>query len=128
MKRTLILAAVATVWAGQVQTRDYVSIVGFSTVYPFATVVAEQFGKTADFRTPKIESTGSGGGLKLFCAGVGVVLKGGMTDQGQRSVASHTGALASDHPVFRSLENAPDAMRDLGGGIHDAPNTPAVSA
>ncbi len=47
-------------------------MVGSSTVYPVATVVAEQFGKTTDFRTPKIESTGSGGGLKLFCAGVGV--------------------------------------------------------
>ena len=52
--------------------RDYISIVGSSTVYPFATVVAEQFGRTTDFKTPKIESTGSGGGLKLFCSGVGV--------------------------------------------------------
>ncbi|MEJ2726941.1 MAG: PstS family phosphate ABC transporter substrate-binding protein [Deltaproteobacteria bacterium] len=52
--------------------RDYISIVGSSTVYPFATVVAEQFGKTTAYKTPKIESTGSGGGLKLFCAGVGV--------------------------------------------------------
>jgi phosphate transport system substrate-binding protein len=52
--------------------RDYISIVGSSTVYPFATVVAEQFGKTTEFKTPKVESTGSGGGLKLFCAGVGV--------------------------------------------------------
>lgn len=52
--------------------RDYISIVGSSTVYPFATVVAEQFGKTTKFKTPKIESTGSGGGLKLFCSGIGV--------------------------------------------------------
>jgi phosphate transport system substrate-binding protein len=52
--------------------RDYISIVGSSTVYPFATVVAEQFGKSTNYKTPKIESTGSGGGLKLFCAGVGV--------------------------------------------------------
>lgn len=52
--------------------RDYISIVGSSTVYPFATVVAEQFGKSTNFKTPKIESTGSGGGFKLFCAGVGV--------------------------------------------------------
>jgi len=52
--------------------RDYISIVGSSTVYPFATVVAEQFGKSTAYKTPKIESTGSGGGLKLFCAGVGV--------------------------------------------------------
>ena len=52
--------------------RDYISIVGSSTVYPFSTVVAEQFGRTTDFKTPKIESTGSGGGFKLFCSGVGV--------------------------------------------------------
>jgi phosphate transport system substrate-binding protein len=41
-------------------------------VYPFSTVVAERFGRSSDFRTPKVESTGSGGGLKLFCDGVGV--------------------------------------------------------
>jgi phosphate transport system substrate-binding protein len=52
--------------------RDYISIVGSSTVYPFSTVVAEQFGKTSRFKTPKVESTGSGGGIKLFCGGVGV--------------------------------------------------------
>ena len=52
--------------------RNYVSIVGSSTVYPFATVVAEQFGKTTKYKTPKIESTGSGGGLKLFYGGIGV--------------------------------------------------------
>jgi phosphate transport system substrate-binding protein len=52
--------------------RDHIVIVGSSTVYPFATVVAERFGKGTQFKTPKVESTGSGGGLKLFCAGVGV--------------------------------------------------------
>lgn len=52
--------------------RDYISIVGSSTVYPFSTSVAEQFGKTTKFKTPKIESTGTGGGFKLFCAGAGV--------------------------------------------------------
>ena len=52
--------------------RDAISIVGSSTVYPFATVVAERFGKSSDFKAPKVESTGSGGGLKLFCKGVGV--------------------------------------------------------
>lgn len=52
--------------------RDYISIVGSSTVYPFSTVVAEQFGKASGGKTPKIESTGTGGGFKLFCGGVGV--------------------------------------------------------
>lgn len=53
------------------QTRDQIKIVGSSTVYPFATTVAENFGRTTAFKTPIVESTGSGGGLKLFCAGVG---------------------------------------------------------
>jgi len=52
--------------------RDAISIVGSSTVYPFATTVAEHFGKAGKFSTPKIESTGTGGGMKLFCAGVGI--------------------------------------------------------
>ena len=51
--------------------RDYVSIVGSSTVYPFATVVAERYGRSTGTPIPKIESTGSGGGMKLFCSGVG---------------------------------------------------------
>ncbi len=58
--------------AGAQTSRDYIYIVGSSTVYPFATVVAERFGRGTDFKTPKVESTGSGGGLKLFCDGVGV--------------------------------------------------------
>lgn len=51
--------------------RDQIKIVGSSTVYPFSTAVAETFGKTSNFKTPIVESTGSGGGLKLFCSGVG---------------------------------------------------------
>ncbi|MGD9984885.1 MAG: PstS family phosphate ABC transporter substrate-binding protein [Porticoccaceae bacterium] len=53
------------------QSRDYISVVGSSTVYPFSTVVAERFGKAAGGATPKVESTGTGGGFKLFCGGVG---------------------------------------------------------
>lgn len=67
-----ILVFIFGVGLAEAQARDYISIVGSSTVYPFATVVAEQFGKTTKFKTPKIEATGSGGGLKLFCSGVGV--------------------------------------------------------
>lgn len=52
--------------------RDQIRVVGSSTVYPFSTIVAERFGKGTKFKTPIIESTGSGGGLKLFCAGVGL--------------------------------------------------------
>ena len=52
--------------------RDQINIVGSSTVFPFATAVAEKFGQGGKFKTPKVESTGSGGGLKLFCKGVGL--------------------------------------------------------
>ena len=59
-------------FASYAQARDQIKIVGSSTVYPYATVVAEQFGKKGSFKTPVIESTGTGGGMKLFCAGIGV--------------------------------------------------------
>ena len=62
----------ASIGVANAQQRDVISIVGSSTVYPFATVVAERFGKAGSFKTPKIESTGTGGGFKLFCGGVGV--------------------------------------------------------
>ncbi len=65
-------AAIGFMTLAHAASRDYISIVGSSTVYPFATVVAEKFGKSTKFKTPKIESTGSGGGMKLFCSGVGV--------------------------------------------------------
>lgn len=65
--------AALTLTSVAVSARDNISIVGSSTVYPFATVVAEKFGKTTKFKTPTIESTGSGGGAKLFCSGNGVV-------------------------------------------------------
>ncbi|MAL78348.1 MAG: phosphate ABC transporter substrate-binding protein [Sneathiella sp.] len=52
--------------------RDQIRIVGSSTVFPFSTAVAEAFGSSGSFKTPVVESTGSGGGLKLFCSGVGL--------------------------------------------------------
>jgi phosphate transport system substrate-binding protein len=72
----VLVTAVGTVLAssaGAQAVRDYISVTGSSTVYPFATVVAENFGRrNPNFKTPKIESTGSGGGIKAFCGGVGV--------------------------------------------------------
>ncbi|MDH5388659.1 MAG: substrate-binding domain-containing protein [Gammaproteobacteria bacterium] len=53
------------------QARDQIQIVGSSTVYPFSTLVAERFGGSGKFKTPVVESTGTGGGMKLFCKGVG---------------------------------------------------------
>jgi ABC-type phosphate transport system, periplasmic component len=74
MKKTLAVAAVAfaaTAFAGVAEARDQIRMAGSSTVYPFATSVAEQFGKAGKFKTPVVESTGTGGGFKLFCSGVG---------------------------------------------------------
>jgi phosphate transport system substrate-binding protein len=77
-KKSLVVAwayaaAFAVAGCAQAQSaRDYISIVGSSTVFPFATAVAEQFGRSTRFKTPKVESTGTGGGFKLFCGGVGV--------------------------------------------------------
>ena len=71
--KALTMAVLATVLVGgTAQARDQIRIVGSSTVYPFSTRVAEEFGRTTSFKTPVIESTGTGGGFKLFCEGVGV--------------------------------------------------------
>ncbi len=69
---TAVVATALTTSQTSSASRDFISIVGSSTVYPFATVVAETFGKASGYKTPKIEATGSGGGMKLFCTGVGV--------------------------------------------------------
>jgi phosphate transport system substrate-binding protein len=76
--RKLLISSLATgiicslsVTAQAQSARDSINIVGSSTVYPFTTTVAEQFGRQGKFKTPKVESTGTGGGLKLFCNGVG---------------------------------------------------------
>ena len=75
-RRIALLALAATVtysgMASAQAARDYISVVGSSTVFPFSSVVAEHFGKSnPHFKTPKVESTGTGGGFKLFCAGIG---------------------------------------------------------
>lgn len=63
---SVLLAGVAV---GNAEARDQIRIVGSSTVYPFSSYVAEEFGATTGHPTPVVESTGSGGGMKLFCEG-----------------------------------------------------------
>ena len=73
MKKTLFFsAALVALTVQPVQARDQIRIVGSSTVFPFSTAVAEEFGAATPFPTPVVESTGSGGGIKLFCSGVGI--------------------------------------------------------
>ncbi|VBB68627.1 Phosphate ABC transporter, periplasmic phosphate-binding protein PstS (TC 3.A.1.7.1) [invertebrate metagenome] len=67
---TVVVLIISFAHAGA--ARDQIRIVGSSTVYPFSTTVAERFGKRTHFKVPIVESTGSGGGMKLFCSGVGV--------------------------------------------------------
>ncbi len=69
---TALAVFVSIAAAGSAAARDQIRIVGSSTVFPFSTAVAETFGKTSSFKAPVVESTGSGGGIKLFCAGVGL--------------------------------------------------------
>jgi phosphate transport system substrate-binding protein len=72
MRKLLAVIALSTLSVvSHAQGRDQITAVGSSTVYPFTTTVAEQFGRAGKFKTPKVESTGTGGGIKLFCNGVG---------------------------------------------------------
>ena len=66
-----VIGVVGAFGVSAASARDQIQIVGSSTVFPFSTAVAERFGQTSDFPTPIVEATGSGGGLKLFCDGVG---------------------------------------------------------
>jgi phosphate transport system substrate-binding protein len=106
MKKTLLLTAVALTTSLTTNVahaaRDYINVVGSSTVYPFSTVVAERFGKSTQFKTPKVESTGSGGGLKLFCQGVGVQSPD-ITNSSRRIKASEV-ALCAENGVTEIVE------------------------
>ncbi len=65
------ISLIALISTSGAMAREQIHIVGSSTVFPFASSVAERFGQTSNFQTPIVEATGSGGGLKLFCEGVG---------------------------------------------------------
>jgi phosphate transport system substrate-binding protein len=71
LKKAIFALALLLVGTGMAQARDQVKIVGSSTVFPFSSYVAEELGATTKFPAPVVESTGSGGGHKLFGAGVG---------------------------------------------------------
>ncbi|MGL4240810.1 MAG: substrate-binding domain-containing protein [Beijerinckiaceae bacterium] len=71
MKRIAIAAVLLTAVSVPALARDRIQITGSSTVFPFTTAVAERFGQKTG-KTPIVESTGTGGGMKLFCSGVGV--------------------------------------------------------
>ena len=70
-KSLVIISSIALIPGLQVKAEEQIKIVGSSTVFPFSTAVAEEFGRKTKYKTPIVESTGSGGGMKLFCAGNG---------------------------------------------------------
>ena len=73
MKRLVQILCAVVLFSSLAQAAEQsIKVVGSSTVYPFTTVVAERFGKDTKYATPIVESTGTGGGMKLFCAGIGI--------------------------------------------------------
>ena len=71
LKKSVLALALLVVGSGMAHARDQVKITGSSTVFPFSSYVAEELGATTKFPAPVVESTGSGGGHKLFGAGMG---------------------------------------------------------
>ena len=69
IKKTSMALIASALLVTTLSARDQIKIVGSSTVYPFSSSVAEELGATTKFPTPVVESTGTGGGMKLFCAG-----------------------------------------------------------
>ena len=70
MKKLILLVSAVLFTTSVLAQNLKITVVGSSTVYPFTTVVAERFGKEKGFSTPVVESTGTGGGMKLFCSGI----------------------------------------------------------
>jgi phosphate transport system substrate-binding protein len=71
MAKRALIVGLAVLVPLSAYAREQLRIVGSSTVFPFVAAVAEQFGRKGEFRTPIVEATGTGGGIKMFCEGVG---------------------------------------------------------
>lgn len=101
---TLVAASAAALFAlsPSATADDQVRIVGSSTVYPFSTVVAERFGRDTKFKTPIVESTGTGGGFKLFCAGVGPDTAD--VSNASRAIKSSEAKMCADNGVTNVIE------------------------
>lgn len=71
MRKTLALALITACMASPALARDYIRMAGSSTVFPFAAMASEEFGRITRYKNPIVESTGTGGGFKFFCEGMG---------------------------------------------------------
>ncbi len=70
-KLSVSVLALAAMSATTAAARDQISIVGSSTVFPYTQAVAEQFSNMTGSPSPIVESTGTGGGMQIFCEGIG---------------------------------------------------------
>ncbi len=70
-KLSVSALALMAVSATAAAARDEIRVVGSSTVFPYSQAAAEQFGNVSDFPAPIVESTGTGGGMQIFCGGIG---------------------------------------------------------
>lgn len=104
LPRMRILAALLSLilLPASATAREQIRIVGSSTVFPFVAAAAEQFGRQTKFRTPIVESTGTGGGIKMFCDGVG----DGFPDMvnASRPIKSSEVELCAEHGVEKVVE------------------------
>lgn len=151
MLRSITLAAIAAVSLAACGdsgsqsggARDYISIAGSSTVYPFATAAAESFARAnSNFRMPRVESVGTGGGIERFCAGIGAstpdiatasrrmkpsefqtCAQNGVTDIVEIRIGIDGLALgqATNGPAFRLTRE--DIYRALAANPYGQPNT-----
>jgi phosphate transport system substrate-binding protein len=114
-----LCAAAFAIGSTAASARDQIRIVGSSTVFPFSTQVAENFGKLPGQKTPVVESTGTGGGFRLFCAGVGVqhpdianasrrVTAGEMADCAKNNVSMTEVKFGFDGIVFTFANSGPN--------------------
>lgn len=71
MHRLIAVLTVLLILPGAGAVREQVRVVGSSTVFPYAQAVAEEFTEATDSASPVVEATGTGGGMHIFCAGLG---------------------------------------------------------
>ncbi len=122
MKKTVLALAAVIALNISAQAEDPIRIVGSSTVYPFSSAIAEQFGATTKMATPIVESTGTGGGMKIFCSGNGMDTPD-ITNASRRMKASEFATCAQN-----GVTNITEAMIGADGiAIAQSKTNPALS-
>lgn len=68
---SVVALAAVSATSALAQGREEIRVVGSSTVFPYSQAVAEQFANLTGAPSPIVESTGTGGGMQIFCGGIG---------------------------------------------------------